>query len=210
MIQRLICFAAACGLMLAAAPARADPCKAIPDHGPAPSYLHAGAQFSGPVVRVLDGDSLCVSLGGGPDRWVEVRLADFYAPELGQAQGPRARAALRRVALGRRAECEAGRQSYDRIVATCRIGGQSIGELLRAGGAEEGGRGYPAAQEPTSRHWATMRPVIGTEHSDSQAFRSCAAARAAGAAPLHRGEPGYSERLDGDHDGVACEPYRRR
>lgn len=36
-------------------------------------------------------------------------------------------------------------------------------------------------------------------------FRSCAAARAAGAAPLYRGDPGYSSALDRDGDGVACE-----
>ncbi|MCF8570293.1 DUF1524 domain-containing protein [Gordonia sp. HY002] len=36
-------------------------------------------------------------------------------------------------------------------------------------------------------------------------YKSCSAARAAGAAPLHRGQPGYSSKLDGDDDGVACE-----
>ncbi|WP_460746297.1 excalibur calcium-binding domain-containing protein [Nocardia goodfellowii] len=36
-------------------------------------------------------------------------------------------------------------------------------------------------------------------------YANCAAARAAGAAPLHRGEPGYSSKLDRDNDGVACE-----
>lgn len=36
-------------------------------------------------------------------------------------------------------------------------------------------------------------------------FSSCDEARAAGAAPLHRGDPGYSTNLDGDGDGVACE-----
>jgi hypothetical protein len=40
-------------------------------------------------------------------------------------------------------------------------------------------------------------------------FRNCAQARAAGAAPVHRGDPGYGEHLDGDLDGVGCEPYRR-
>lgn len=39
----------------------------------------------------------------------------------------------------------------------------------------------------------------------SKQFASCAEARAAGAAPLYRGDPGYSERLDRDGDGVACE-----
>lgn len=36
-------------------------------------------------------------------------------------------------------------------------------------------------------------------------YASCADARAAGAAPLHRGDPGYSAKLDRDGDGVACE-----
>ncbi|ALG83904.1 GmrSD restriction endonuclease domain-containing protein [Gordonia phthalatica] len=36
-------------------------------------------------------------------------------------------------------------------------------------------------------------------------YKNCAAARAAGAAPLHVGEPGYRPAMDGDGDGVACE-----
>lgn len=44
----------------------------------------------------------------------------------------------------------------------------------------------------------------------SGAFRNCAEARAAGAAPLRRGDPGYGPHLDRDNDGIACEPYRGR
>lgn len=36
-------------------------------------------------------------------------------------------------------------------------------------------------------------------------YKNCDAVRAAGAAPLFRGQPGYSRDLDGDGDGVACE-----
>ncbi|HET8684082.1 MAG TPA: excalibur calcium-binding domain-containing protein [Micromonosporaceae bacterium] len=36
-------------------------------------------------------------------------------------------------------------------------------------------------------------------------FASCAAARAAGAAPIPRGREGYRPELDPDDDGVACE-----
>jgi hypothetical protein len=36
-------------------------------------------------------------------------------------------------------------------------------------------------------------------------FPNCAAARAAGAAPVRAGDPGYSRRLDRDGDGVGCE-----
>lgn len=40
-------------------------------------------------------------------------------------------------------------------------------------------------------------------------YSRCAEARAAGAAPIYRGEPGYRSKLDRENDGVACEPYRR-
>ncbi|NCP15311.1 MAG: excalibur calcium-binding domain-containing protein [Sphingomonadales bacterium] len=36
-------------------------------------------------------------------------------------------------------------------------------------------------------------------------YPNCAAARAAGAAPLYRGQPGYGRHLDRDNDGKACE-----
>jgi Excalibur calcium-binding domain len=37
-------------------------------------------------------------------------------------------------------------------------------------------------------------------------FANCAAAEAAGAAPISRGQPGYRPELDRDGDGVACDP----
>lgn len=41
-------------------------------------------------------------------------------------------------------------------------------------------------------------------------YARCSDAWAAGAAPIHRGQPGYRPELDRDGDGVACEPYRGR
>jgi len=36
-------------------------------------------------------------------------------------------------------------------------------------------------------------------------YKNCKAARAAGAAPVHRGEPGYGSHLDRDGDGTGCD-----
>jgi Excalibur calcium-binding domain/Protein of unknown function (DUF1524) len=36
-------------------------------------------------------------------------------------------------------------------------------------------------------------------------YKNCDAVRAAGAAPIHRGDPGYARHLDRDGDGVGCE-----
>lgn len=129
-------------LVFAASPAWADPCKAIPDQGPMPAHLKSGRTFSGPVTYVGDGDSLCVAVGGrAPENLVEVRVADFYGPELNAPGGRAAKATLEHVAKGRHAVCTAGRRSYDRVVATCRIGGVSIGDLMRGAGVQEGGNG---------------------------------------------------------------------
>lgn len=129
------------GVALAATGALADPCRMVPDRGPTPPELAAGRSFEGPVTYVGDGDSLCVALGRAPERWVEVRLADVYAPELQEPGGREAKAILERVAMGRRLACTAGRRSYDRIVAVCRLGGRALSERLRAAGAPVGGRG---------------------------------------------------------------------
>lgn len=129
-------------LILLASPALADPCKAIPDNGPMPSYLAKGTTFSGPVTYVGDADSLCVAVGGrAPENLVEVRVADFYGPEINAPGGRDAKATLERIVKGRHVVCTAGRRSFDRVVAICRLGGVTIGDLMRGAGVEEGGNG---------------------------------------------------------------------
>jgi hypothetical protein len=57
----------------------------------------------------------------------------------------------------------------------------------------------PAAGAPAPAPEPAPAPAPGAP------YENCAAARAAGAAPLHRGDPGYSPAMDGDGDGSACE-----
>jgi uncharacterized membrane protein YgcG len=45
----------------------------------------------------------------------------------------------------------------------------------------------------------------GASGSESVYFENCTAAREAGAAPVHAGDPGYASHLDRDGDGVGCE-----
>lgn len=135
-VTLIVATAVAC----AAAPALADPCKAVPDRGPAPTEV-LRQPFTGRVTYVGDGDGLCVARGPLPADWVEVRLEDFYAPELQEPGGEQAKAALTSLAMGRTLTCHPRRQSYDRIVATCYRDGRSVGDLMRASGVSEGGRG---------------------------------------------------------------------
>lgn len=47
--------------------------------------------------------------------------------------------------------------------------------------------------------------VNSTQSSGNVYYKNCTAARAAGAAPVYRGEPGYGKHLDRDGDGIGCE-----
>ncbi len=118
--------------------AHADPCEGRPPN-------QAGQAFSGAVRYVGDGDGLCVGDSANPSTWIEVRLADFNAPELNATGGRAARDQLRRLVMGRRLDCVAtrGRSGrvivYDRVIATCRLNGRRVGDLMRAAGVREGG-----------------------------------------------------------------------
>ena len=59
-------------------------------------------------------------------------------------------------------------------------------------------------REPTPVRLAAPRPT------PSRAYSNCDAARAAGAAPVYAGEPGFGAHLDADGDGIGCEPYYGR
>lgn len=76
-----------------------------------------------------------------PGEWIEIRVADFYAPELHGPGGQQAKAALERLAFGKQLQCKAGRRSYDRVVAHCTLSGSSVGDLMRRAGIPQGGRG---------------------------------------------------------------------
>ena len=58
---------------------------------------------------------------------------------------------------------------------------------------------WSVATQPTERVEAVESSVY---------YQNCEAARAKGAAPIYRGSPGYRDGIDGDSDGVACEPFR--
>lgn len=65
---------------------------------------------------------------------------------------------------------------------------------------------------PTTRTTTTTRPpappttrTTTTTPPSSVYYANCDAVRAAGKAPLYRGQPGYRAGLDRDNDGVACE-----
>ena len=56
------------------------------------------------------------------------------------------------------------------------------------------------------RSGRAAQPVAAAQSIDGRVYyANCAAVRAAGKAPLRRGDPGYRAGLDRDDDGIACE-----
>ncbi|OPA25223.1 calcium-binding protein [Bacillus cereus] len=58
-------------------------------------------------------------------------------------------------------------------------------------------------QEEQKAQQAQTQPASG--NTSSAYYKNCTAVRAAGKAPLYKGQPGYDSHLDRDGDGVACE-----
>jgi len=72
----------------------------------------------------------------------------------------------------------------------------------KAGPAGE--RGEPAPDAGTDTPTEPSEPEA-EDQATSAFYENCDAARAAGAAPVHAGEPGYGRHLDRDGDGTGCE-----
>jgi competence protein ComEC len=64
----------------------------------------------------------------------------------------------------------------------------------------------PVTPVPQPAAAPASTPTIAPIQQESNAvYNNCTQVKAAGKAPLHRGEPGYSNKLDRDNDGIACE-----
>jgi len=105
---------------------------------------------------------------------------------------------------GRRADQQ--RSQYSRVLTGAALTGALIG-IGTVAVSDEG----IATASGTAKTIAVSAGLMRANTPQPGAYyRNCDAARAAGVAPLYYGEPGYREGMDGDGDGIACEPYRGR
>ena len=93
----------------------------------------------------------------------------------------------------------------------------TFGKFIFGAAAIGGAVGYgsiassPEGREQVSAHLSEAAVFTGLVRARSpqpgDSWGGCDDARAAGTAPIYSGEPGYRENMDGDGDGIACEPY---
>lgn len=175
------------------------------------------------VVNVVDGDTLDVQRGNEFER---VRVIGIDTPERGDCGFGDASSALSQIVLGSDVELTPGavddRDRYGRLLRYVDVGGRDAGlALVEAGLAiarydsRDGYGAHPREAAYVSADAATPSSVCGEDPgapiavvpppAAGEAFANCSEARAAGAAPLNRGDSGYGSHLDGDNDGVGCE-----
>jgi beta-lactam-binding protein with PASTA domain len=79
---------------------------------------------------------------------------------------------------------------------------QAAAQQAAAAAAQQAPKPAPVAPAPAA---PAPAPAPAVKAPASVSYANCAAVRAAGAAPIYAGTPGYGKHLDRDGDGVACE-----
>lgn len=131
------------------------------------SALSAHADFTGKVIRILDGDTLEVLVDRKPMR---VRLAQIDAPEKSQPFGTRSRQRLAELAFGREVIVrEHGQDRYGRHLGTVVTDGQDVNRAMVEAGMAWAYRQYlndrtlltteAAARRSGRGLWADPEPV---------------------------------------------------
>lgn len=102
-------------------------------------------------------------------------------------------------------------------------GGLPVERIYRVGECASGWIPFPTTTKPVRINykngvgdiavWDASHPEdqprtsqAQNDHTDEDVvYDNCSAVRAAGKAPIRRGDPGYGPHLDGDDDGIGCE-----
>ena len=97
-------------------------------------------------------------------------------------------------------------------IAVLALGVASSGALAHGGGLDANGchhdrkrGGYHCHRGSDGTSTSPRPPDRPRRMAGTVYFANCSAARAAGAAPVRAGDPGYARHLDRDGDGVGCE-----
>jgi len=93
------------------------------------------------------------------------------------------------------------RDALGQMLDTCGL----AGAVWPLGGGGSYVAPAPSAPDSGGAEASSGSPPGGDDPAGDVYYANCTAARAAGAAPLYRGAPGYRSALDRDGDGIACE-----
>ena len=87
-----------------------------------------GQSISGPVLQVIDGQTLCIAKGPTPDQWVRVRLTDVYDRE--------DRGSLMAAAFAKDVVCSVDSRDARGASGRCTIEGAPLRQVVSSGVAK--------------------------------------------------------------------------
>lgn len=194
----------------------------------------AGAEITGRVVGVTDGDTLTMLTP--QRRQLTIRLSEIDAPEGGQPWGERSKQALSQLVFSREVRIvESGKDQYGRTLGRIYVGAMDVNaEMVRTGSAwayrqyltdrsllavedaaknaKRGLWSLPANQVVAPWEWrnGTPAPLASFPPAQTKSGQACGAKRycremtSCAEARHYLSVCGVSS-LDGDRDGVPCE-----
>lgn len=185
------------------------------------------------VSHVVDGDTVDVRDGVGREQ--RVRLIGIDTPEMDTCGGQPASDALAALVAGQPVTLTMGGDGedtdrYGRLLRYVDLAGTDAGlTLIKQGlaiarydsrdgygrhdredayvAADAASPNYvcPAAPAPVAEIPPAAPPAAQTPPPAAVYYENCTAVKAAGAAPIHPGDPGWQDKFDRDHDGIGCE-----
>jgi endonuclease YncB( thermonuclease family) len=188
----------------------------------------AGLPVAAPTIvmtaEIVDGDTITMSDGS------KVRLIGIDTPERGQCGYEEASAKLAQLIVGQSITLVPGARDdvdkYGRLLRYVETNGVDVNlKMIESGRAiarYDGRDGYGVhprqdayvqadGLSPSLNICGAVPVVVPVPSVPAAApppsvfYQNCAAVRAAGAAPIRPGDPGWQTKFDGDGDGVGCE-----
>lgn len=183
------------------------------------------------VLRVVDGDTMKVSINGKKEtiRLLLVDTPESVNPNIPEPQPFAIEASnfAKKMLTDKTVQIEldvSERDKYGRLLCYLYVNGKMFNETL----LEQGYARVAYVFQPNVKYVEPFKAIqdkarkrgLGIWSIENYAqengfheensretvyYKGCAEARAAGATPLKKGNPGYRSNLDGDGDGIACE-----
>ena len=172
-----------------------------PTPSPTPKYVLLEECFSGgQAVTELSVSYVCTLDDKGVLVWMTEKESKVL---VAQRADDKKRADEKIVAE----KAAADKAVADKAAADQLVAEQAAQQQAAAAQAAQVEAARVAAEQAAQQQAPAIQPLVQVpaEVPVEAYYQNCDAARAAGAAPIYAGQPGYRLKLDGDKDGIACD-----
>ena len=190
------------------------------------SFIGKPCEFDYQVMTQGDDNNFCDEDSTGVLVWVDQETHDRAEADLAVAREAETQKKLDETAAAEAKEAEQAKEAAQAKEAEAAAKAKEAAEAKKVEAAAAAkakevaeAKKAKAAAAAKAKKTADAKAALAAEQArkkknaeaearkspSSTYYKICTAVRNAGAAPIYRGEPGYSRKLDRDGDGIACE-----